>query len=88
MVRNLFHLNFAASRLRVKQYFVPSCKGCKKNRIKALPTRNHEEPIILAAQHFWNAAKSAYYRRGAVARLARRLVNSGEARFHLFSARA
>jgi hypothetical protein len=23
MVRNLFHLNFAASRLRVKPYFVP-----------------------------------------------------------------
>lgn len=38
-----FHLNFAASRLRVKLHFVPGCKGRKNNRIGSFPTMNYEK---------------------------------------------
>ncbi len=33
-----FHLNFAASRLRVKPYFVLSCKGYKKIDLRLVHT--------------------------------------------------
>jgi len=36
MVWILFHLNFAASRLRVKQYFVPSSKRVQEKKIEVL----------------------------------------------------
>jgi hypothetical protein len=41
-----FHLNFAALRLRMKQFFVPGCKRCRNNGIGALPSMNSDEPKI------------------------------------------